>query len=175
MTEPFRRISLMIREDQHDRLADLGVNVSGLVRSLIDDHLSESTITLSVSSEAADLYREIVSNTGSTDADIERLRTDLGLDQPFPVQYFKFLQGAVEGNFGVSYRQGRPVSDILIERAPATLELAMPMFERDNLEFIIVTARDKDGAFQVQGALFQVDALRVFAKALADTAQEEHS
>lgn len=71
MTEPFRRISLMIREDQHDRLADLGVNVSGLVRSLIDDHLSESTITLSVSSEAADLYREIVSNTGSTDADIE--------------------------------------------------------------------------------------------------------
>jgi hypothetical protein len=61
----------MIREDQHDRLADLGVNVSGLVRSLFDDHLSESTITLSVSSEAADLYREIVSNTGSTDADIE--------------------------------------------------------------------------------------------------------
>lgn len=78
MTEPFRRISLMIREDQHDRLADLGVNVSGLVRSLIDDHLSESTITLSVSSEAADLYREIVSNTGSTDADIEPyLRTAL--------------------------------------------------------------------------------------------------
>lgn len=78
MTEPFRRISLMIREDQHDRLAELGVNVSGLVRSLIDDHLSESTITLSVSSEAADLYREIVSNTGSTDADIEPyLRTAL--------------------------------------------------------------------------------------------------
>lgn len=78
MTQPFRRISLMIREDQHDRLADLGVNVSGLVRSLIDDHLSESTITLSVSSEAADLYREIVSNTGSTDADIEPyLRTAL--------------------------------------------------------------------------------------------------
>ena len=71
MTEPFRRISLMIREDQHDRLAELGVNVSGLVRSLIDDHLSESKITLSVSPEAADLYREIVSNTGSTDADIE--------------------------------------------------------------------------------------------------------
>lgn len=60
-----------------------------------------------------------------TDADIARLRADLGLDQPFPVQYFKFLQGAAEGNFGVSYRQGRPVGDILIERAPATLELAM--------------------------------------------------
>ncbi len=59
-----------------------------------------------------------------TGADIERLRTQLGLDQPFPVQYAKFLTNAAQGNFGVSYRQGRPVSDILAERAPATLELA---------------------------------------------------
>lgn len=59
-----------------------------------------------------------------TQADIERLRTQLGLDQPFPVQYWKFLTNAAQGNFGVSYRQGRPVSDILVERAPATLELA---------------------------------------------------
>jgi peptide/nickel transport system permease protein len=56
--------------------------------------------------------------------DVERLRTQLGLDQPFPVQYFKFLQEAAKGNFGVSYRQGRAVSDIIMERAPATLELA---------------------------------------------------
>lgn len=60
-----------------------------------------------------------------TQADIERLRTELGLDQPIPVQYFRFLQGAAEGNFGVSYRQGRPVSTIIAERAPATLELAL--------------------------------------------------
>ena len=59
-----------------------------------------------------------------TDADIVRLRVQLGLDQPFPVQYGKFLINAAQGNFGISYRQGRPVSDILIERAPATLELA---------------------------------------------------
>lgn len=71
MTEPFRRISLMIREDQHEHLAELDINMSGLVRSLIDDHLSEAKITLAVSAETADLYREIVSNTGSTDADIE--------------------------------------------------------------------------------------------------------
>lgn len=56
--------------------------------------------------------------------DVERLRAQLGLDQPFPVQYYKFLEGAVQGNFGVSYRQGRPVAEILLERAPATLELA---------------------------------------------------
>ncbi len=59
-----------------------------------------------------------------TQEDIDRLRAQLGLDQPFPVQYFKFLQEAVQGNFGVSYRQGREVSEIIMERAPATLELA---------------------------------------------------
>ncbi|MCV2403592.1 ABC transporter permease [Marinomonas sp. C2222] len=57
--------------------------------------------------------------------DVERLRTELGLDLPFIVQYGRFLGDAVQGNFGVSYRQGRPVSDIIIERAPATLELAV--------------------------------------------------
>jgi len=59
-----------------------------------------------------------------TQADIERLRTQLGLDQPFPVQYWRFLENAAQGNFGVSYRQGRPVAQIIGERAPATLELA---------------------------------------------------
>ena len=59
-----------------------------------------------------------------TQADIERLRTQLGLDQPFPVQYWKFLQNAVQGDFGISYRQGRPVAEIIVERIPATLELA---------------------------------------------------
>ena len=56
--------------------------------------------------------------------DIARLREQLGLDRSFFVQYFRFLQEALQGNFGVSYRQGRPVTDILLERAPATLELA---------------------------------------------------
>lgn len=60
----------------------------------------------------------------ATAADIERLRGELGLDQPFLVQYYRFLEGAVQGNFGISYRQGRPVFEIILERAPATLELA---------------------------------------------------
>ncbi len=56
--------------------------------------------------------------------DVERLREQLGLDQNFLVQYYKFLEQAVQGNFGLSYRQGREVSEILLERLPATLELA---------------------------------------------------
>ncbi len=71
MNDEFRRISLMIREDQHLRLLELGVNMSALIRSLIDDHLSESKITLAVSEETAHLYQQIVSHTGSTDADVE--------------------------------------------------------------------------------------------------------
>ncbi len=59
-----------------------------------------------------------------TQEDIDRLRATLGLDQPFPVQYAKFIVSAAQGNFGVSYRQGRPVATIIAERAPATLELA---------------------------------------------------
>ncbi|QIK42583.1 ABC transporter permease [Pontivivens nitratireducens] len=59
-----------------------------------------------------------------TQADVDRLRGQLGLDQPFVVQYAKFLQQAAQGNFGLSYRQGREVSAILAERLPATLELA---------------------------------------------------
>ena len=59
-----------------------------------------------------------------TQADVDRLRTELGLDQPFVVQYWKFLEQAAQGNFGLSYRQGRPVAEILVERLPATLELA---------------------------------------------------
>ncbi|MFA8441930.1 ABC transporter permease [Yoonia sp.] len=56
--------------------------------------------------------------------DIERLRDQLGLNEPFVVQYWNFLTNAVQGNFGISYRQGRPVAEIIAERLPATLELA---------------------------------------------------
>lgn len=59
-----------------------------------------------------------------TQADIAELRDRLGLDRSVFVQYAVFLRNAVQGDFGVSYRQGRPVADIIAERAPATLELA---------------------------------------------------
>jgi len=59
-----------------------------------------------------------------TEAQRATLVTDLGLDQPFFVQFLKFIGNAVQGEFGLSYRLGRPVSDLILERAPATLELA---------------------------------------------------
>ena len=48
----------------------------------------------------------------------------LGLDQPFVVQYVQFMWSALHGEFGVSYRLARPVAELFVERAPATLELA---------------------------------------------------
>jgi peptide/nickel transport system permease protein len=62
------------------------------------------------------------------DATIEdraRLRADLGLDQPFYVQFGHFVGNALQGDFGVSLRQGRKVSTLLRERLPATLELSL--------------------------------------------------
>ncbi len=60
-----------------------------------------------------------------TQAQREALVRDLGLDQPFFVQFFRFVANAVQGEFGLSYRLSRPVLDLIIERAPATLELAL--------------------------------------------------
>jgi peptide/nickel transport system permease protein len=56
---------------------------------------------------------------------IRQLRTDLGLDQPFFVQFWHFLLNAVQGEFGLSLRQGAKVSRLISERLPATLELAL--------------------------------------------------
>ena len=56
---------------------------------------------------------------------IRALRSDLGLDQPFFVQFWHFLLNAVQGEFGLSLRQGAKVSRLLAERLPATLELAL--------------------------------------------------
>jgi peptide/nickel transport system permease protein len=56
---------------------------------------------------------------------IAQLRADLGLDQPFFVQFWHFLVNAVQGEFGLSLRQGAKVSRLLTERFPATLELAL--------------------------------------------------
>ncbi|HEX5682452.1 MAG TPA: ABC transporter permease [Ideonella sp.] len=53
-----------------------------------------------------------------------QLRADLGLDQSAVVQFARFVGNAVQGEFGLSLRQGRKVSTLITERFPATLELA---------------------------------------------------
>ena len=58
-------------------------------------------------------------------ADMERLREELGLNDPVIVQYAHFVGNTVRGKFGISYRLGRPVNELFAERLPATLELSL--------------------------------------------------
>jgi peptide/nickel transport system permease protein len=55
----------------------------------------------------------------------QQLRADLGLDASFAVQFTRFVGNAVRGEFGLSLRQGRKVSSLIVERFPATIELAL--------------------------------------------------
>ena len=56
--------------------------------------------------------------------DIEELRERLGLNDPFYVQFARFIGNAVQGEFGISYRLQQPVSELIMSRLPATIELA---------------------------------------------------
>ncbi|MGE4635477.1 MAG: ABC transporter permease, partial [Arenicellales bacterium] len=53
------------------------------------------------------------------------MRDSLGLNDPFIVQFVRFMGNAAQGEFGVSYRIQRPVADLIAERMPATLELVI--------------------------------------------------
>ncbi len=61
----------------------------------------------------------------ATEAQRLELIKQLGRDQPFMVQYGRFLWLAIHGEFGISYRLAQPVSSLIAERLPATLELAV--------------------------------------------------
>ncbi len=61
----------------------------------------------------------------TTLADRELLKERLGLNDPVLIQFGRFIANAVQGDFGISYRMRVPVSDLIAERFPATLELSM--------------------------------------------------
>ncbi len=61
----------------------------------------------------------------ATDAEIQRTRHEWGLDQPLLVQYWEFLSHALRGDFGKSLKFGEPVTKLVFERLPATIELTL--------------------------------------------------
>jgi peptide/nickel transport system permease protein len=54
----------------------------------------------------------------------EQLRSKLGLNDPAPLQFIRFIGNAVQGKFGLSYRTSEPVNRMILERLPATIELS---------------------------------------------------
>lgn len=65
------RVSLVVGKTQHDEILKRDLNFSGLVRDLLDDYFSETSVTLALSEETMQLYRKVISNSGASDQDIE--------------------------------------------------------------------------------------------------------
>ncbi len=63
-----------------------------------------------------------------TEEQLTEFRERVGLDQPFVVQYGRFVANAVQGDLGTSFRSDEPVLDELVDRFPATLQISIPAF-----------------------------------------------
>jgi len=87
-------------------------------------------VMLAVSFVAFALFRYVgdpINNMVGQDTTLEQraqLKEQLGLNDPFLTQYLRFVNHAMHGDFGTSYRQRRPVSELIESRLPATLELS---------------------------------------------------
>lgn len=60
----------------------------------------------------------------ATQETVDMIRREMGLDDPLYVQYGRFIKGAIQGNFGFSYRQNQEALSLVLDRLPATLELS---------------------------------------------------
>lgn len=70
----------------------------------------------------------LMASPDATKEQVDALRHTMGFDRPWYVQYLDFAQEAVKGDFGTSLRQQQPVFDLIMERLPATLSLALTAF-----------------------------------------------
>ncbi len=71
---------------------------------------------------------EVMLGETAQQADKEGLREELGLNLPLHIQYARFITGVVQGDLGESYFYRRPVTRVIAERIPATVELALAAF-----------------------------------------------
>ena len=67
----------------------------------------------------------LLAGPDATLADVQGVASRLGLDRPLPVQYVYFVRNAASGDFGLSYRSGEPVRDVMATHVLPTLELAV--------------------------------------------------
>ena len=79
-------------------------------------------VSFSLFNFAGDPVNNMVGQEAS-DERREEIRDKLGINDPIYVQFYNFVENIVQGNFGISYQLKRPVSDLISERMPATLEL----------------------------------------------------
>ena len=91
-------------------------------------------------------------------ADVERIRTNWGLDQPIYVQYLKYIGNLLRGDFGEAWSFGRvPISSLLASRLPATLQLAAfawAISAAIALPIGVIVAVNKDSGIDYAGKIF---------------------
>ena len=68
---------------------------------------------------------EMLINPEADQAEVERVISELGLDKPVTEQYWYFLKNAFRGDLGDSFIYGEPALKLILEKMPATLELAL--------------------------------------------------
>jgi peptide/nickel transport system permease protein len=83
-----------------------------------------SVIAFSIQDYLGDPLRELVGQSVSEEQR-QLLRDQMGLNDPFLVQYWRFLKGAVHGDLGTSYFFKKPALDVILRKLPATLELVV--------------------------------------------------
>lgn len=67
----------------------------------------------------------LMAGEGATEETRQLIRAQYGLDQPLHIQYFRWISGAIQGDFGTSIRQRQPVANLIMGRLPASIELAL--------------------------------------------------
>jgi len=67
----------------------------------------------------------LLAEPGARDEDLDRIRTEWGLDRPWPVQYVVFARNVLTGDLGKSFNYQMPVSTLYFQRLPNSLELAL--------------------------------------------------
>lgn len=87
--------------------------------------LGVSIIVFALVYATGDPVAIILSGSNASQADITKLRDELGLSDPAPVQYARFLGRAVQGDLGLSLRFRQPALRLVLDRLPATVQLAI--------------------------------------------------
>src|SRR5262245_12035963 len=80
-------------------------------------------VCFALTSLSSDPMAQYANNPRITEADRQRIRESLGLDQPMPIQYVKWLGLALQGQLGDSLFSKQPVTQLIMERLPMTLVL----------------------------------------------------
>lgn len=100
--------TFLLRRLAHSIIVIFGITIV----IFIITHMIGDPVNLLLPPEASQTEREV-------------FRSQLGLDRPLHIQYLVFLRDAIKGNFGISFRHGRPALELVIDHLPATLELTV--------------------------------------------------